>query len=414
LSVGLLSDDFVLSALARRLEFGPVHREFFRPLPLMVWSAILRLIGPVGLHALNVVAHGLVAFLTSRLVDPLVGSRRTAIAAGLLVLTFPAAVEPVTWSSGVFDVTATLLALAAVLFARRYGAGTDVRTRAAMVACAFAALMCKEVAIVAPMLIALDAWALRRWSRRLLADLVSLAIVFAGIGATRLSLSSELVRQPLSKYVVQRWLFGTVGGLAVPWHSQVADRWPWIPMASALLTIAVATTFFLTRQSLDTTRTAAMAAGWLLLACAPTLTFFFVAPDLQGARYLYLPVVGYALLLAVMAGGRGSGVWFLGTAALAFLVLSGAVGVRAHQRFWRDAAASRDTLIDTARRDGRLRTCREIAIVGLPDTVDGAYVFRNGADIAFANVGLTLSRTASPSCTFEWDRERGVFLSEVP
>ena len=35
----------------------------------------------------------------------------------------------------------------------------------------------------------------------------------------------------------------------------------------------------------------------------PTVSFFFVAPDLQGARYLYLPVVGYALLLTVMVGG---------------------------------------------------------------------------------------------------------------
>ena len=281
--VGPLSDDFVLVDRVRQGEFGFVHSEFFRPLPLFAWGGILRLHDDwVGLHLLNILAHGLVAFLASRLAAPIEASRSAGFATGLLVLTFPATVEAVTWTSGVFDVTATLMVLVAVLVARRYTAHTGRLTRAAMFVSAVAALLCKEIAVVVPILIALDAWASGRWSRALLVDVVGLGVLFAGVGVVRLLFASEMVRQPLTQYLLQRWLFGTVGGLAVPWHSQVVGGWPWVPVVGAILTLGVATTFFVTRSGIGTTRSAMAASGWLLLGSAPAATFLFIAPDLQG------------------------------------------------------------------------------------------------------------------------------------
>ncbi len=410
--VGPLSDDFVLIDRVQQGEFGLVHSEFFRPLPLLAWSGVLQLHGgPVGLHGLNILAHGFVAFLASRLAAPLAMSRWGTFAAGLLVLTFPAAVEAVTWTSGVFDVTATLLILVAVLIARRQAVHAERSTRVAMLLCAITALLCKETAIVAPALIALDAWASGRWSRALLFDIVGLGVVFAGVGIVRLVFASEMVQQPLTKYLLQRWLFGTAGGLAVPWHGQVSGTWPWVPVAGVSLTVGMAAFFFVTRSTAGTMRAVMASAAWLLLGSVPAVTFFFVAPDLQGSRYLYLPAVGYALLLATMVSQTGSAAGRrFGAAAIAVLVLIGAIGTRAHQRYWQDAAVARDVLMRVARTDSRLRSCGTVSVRGLPDTVEGAYVFRNGADLAFASAGLTLSGAAAPPCAFNWDMGRAAFV----
>jgi len=416
LQVGLLSDDFVLADRVWHGEFGPVHRELFRPLPLLAWGALLRLRGgPVALHAVNILGHGLVAYLTSRLAMPVVPSRSLAVGAGLLVLTFPAATEAVTWASGVFDVTATLLVLSAVLVSRSYRERPDARTRVAMLACAIAALLCKETAVVTPVLIGAYAWAERRLSRALLFDVTGLASFFAAVGAVRLVFASAAIRQPITRYLLQRWVFGTVGGVAIPWHSQIVAGWVWLPVTGVLLATALATWFFVARGSAGETRAAAASAAWLLLGTLPASTFFIIAPDLQGSRFLYLSSIGYALLLAAMAArGKSVGPRVIGTGAIAVLVLTGAAGARWHQQTWRAAATLRDAILAGARTDDRLRACGVVTVRDLPDNAEGAYIFRNGAELAFTQVGLTLSDRATPSCTFRWDGGRAGFTVVGP
>lgn len=410
LSVGLLSDDFVLADRAQRGEFGVVSPEFFRPLPLLAWSAVLSVAGPAGLHLLNIVGHGFVAFLASRVAEPFLRSRYRAWAAGLVVLAFPASVEAVAWSSGVFDVAATLFVLAAVLVSRQYSTAPHGRVRVAMISCAALALLSKETAAVLPAIVALDAWARRHWPRALRVDLAGLSIAVVGFSGLRVFLASEVVHQPLSRYVLQRWAFGTLGGLSVPWHVEFNARWPWIPIASVIAVLALATAFFVGRVGSDRVRAAVAVSAWVLLGTLPTLPFFFVAADLQGSRYLYLPAVGYAILLSIMAAADGTLSRRCGVATLVVVILSGLLGTRLHQEFWRDAATTRDLVLESARHDRRLQTCRTVAIGRLPDVVEGAYVFRNGADLAFGRVGLTLSANPPDGCRFDWDQKRQTLL----
>lgn len=66
LSVGFLSDDFVLVTYAARWSIGPVTPSLFRPLPLLLWALLLHAgAGAPTLHVLNVVLHGTNAYLTS-------------------------------------------------------------------------------------------------------------------------------------------------------------------------------------------------------------------------------------------------------------------------------------------------------------------------------------------------------------
>jgi hypothetical protein len=194
----------------------------------------------------------------------------------------------------------------------------------------------------------------------------------------------------------------------VPWHHDLATSWPVLPVICVVLLCFLVTMFVITRPTGRSVRGAAWAAGCILLGSLPTLPFFYVADDLQGSRYVYLPSVGYALVLCLMAEG-----WRrrerVGVIALLFLVAVGVLGNRVHQRQWTAAAAARDNALEAARRDERLQSCRTVKLVGLPDTANGAYVFRNGAEIGFRDVGLEIDGNALPSCVFEWDQQAKAF-----
>jgi len=308
-------------------------------------------------------------------------------------------------------VRATLFCVIAVLASRRYDAAPRGAVRAKLFAVAISALMCKETAAVLPLLIVGDAWIRRRLSRALAIDVGYLLAFFGGVAMLRLMSASSLVRQPVTRYVAQRWLFGTLGSLVVPWHVDVVRSWPWVPIVGSICVLILATAFFMRQGSNLRTNEA---LGWLLWTClgtAPTIAFFFVGQDLQNSRYLYLSSVGYGMLLTTMAFDsetRAGGA--LGWALVSTLIALNAFGVRFHQAAWRHAGEERSAIELAARNDDRLRACRSVAITNLPDTVNGAYLFRNGGDLEFRDLGLVLIRDAAPGCTFQWDRPRHRFV----
>ena len=198
LTVGLLSDDFPLTDRAYRFALGSFNAEAFRPLPLAEWGLILRVGGgPIALHALNVVLHGLNAFLTSQLIAPLAASGGAGVVAGSIVLTMPILVEPVVWCSGVFDVQATTFVLLAVLASRRYEYGRTA-SRIGLFGSSIAALLSKETALVLPLLVLMDAWTRQSQSRRLYRDVWAMLVGMGLIGALRLAFASDTVKRPLS------------------------------------------------------------------------------------------------------------------------------------------------------------------------------------------------------------------------
>jgi hypothetical protein len=330
-TVGLLSDDFPLTDRAYRFALGSFNAEAFRPLPLAEWGLILRIGGgSIALHALNVALHGMNAFLASRLIAPIAAWQRAGIIAGLIVLTMPILVEPVVWCSGVFDVQATTFVLLAVLASRHYERG-GAGPRAGLFGCSIAAVLSKETALVLPFLVALDTWMRRSQSRRLYRDVWA---IFGGvglIGAIRFAFASETVKRPVSKYVLQRWVFGTIGGLAVPWHADLIATHPWIPTLGACIVIALLLRFSVYVTDRSSKRFFYGMASWVLIGTAPAITFFFIGPDLQSSRYLYLSTIGWAGVLIAMIGDRvvRGGDALSVTLALALIPI-GVFGVREH------------------------------------------------------------------------------------
>jgi hypothetical protein len=412
LQVGFLSDDFVLLQRAARWDVGEVTPALLRPVPLVVWAALASFHAPAwSWHALNVVLHGINAFLVARVAA---GWMRAPwpLLAGALMLTAPLAPEAVVWASGVFDVSATTLALAAVLIARAYERGPRLHHRVGLIAAGLLALGCKETTAVLPALVLIDAWVRHAIRRVLLVDLAILTGIAGVFGIVRLVGAFGLTAPPVSRYIAQRVLFESYGSLIVPWHDLVLTSAPWVAVVAAGLVAILFATFVITRSSVSW-RLAPGTAMWILVAVLPVAPILFIAPDLQGSRYLYLAAPAWAGLMAGMAAQGSGRVRLLTGPALAMLIVLTGWGVWCHLEPWQAAAAARDQVLVEVRR-AIPADCGSVSLRGLPDHVGGAYVFRNGAAEALAGLGIAVRLEASPNCVLAWDAVAQRFVVSRP
>ena len=406
IQVGFLSDDYVLTERALRGDLTAFNTQGFRPVPLLIWSLLLRAgAGARGLHLLNILLHGTNAFLVSQVVRGLIPGRTASPVAGLIVLVSPLAPEAVVWCSGLFDLTATTFGLVSILACRRCVDHRRWMYGLLFVASATVAILCKETAVIVPGLVALDAWSRRALSKRLVIGLGLLSSALAVYGVVRV-VAAPGGRVPISAFMLQRYLFSIFGSSASPWHVEVAQWQPSIPILYGAFLLSIAASFFIRPATAQSVRIAGMAAGWMLLGALPTFTFLVVLPDLQGARYMYFPTVGWAILLAVGTHDVGTGLrGRVQLLAVGVMLALSTVGVRRHLEPWQGAAAERTRIEQAARTNPDLTQCHAVTLDGLPDSNAGAYVFRNGAEVAFArDAGLVVS--AGPAldspCSFHW------------
>jgi hypothetical protein len=405
----------VLVPRASNWNIGAVTPALFRPLPLFIWAVLLNTgAGATTLHSLNILLHGTNAYLAVRMVEGWVKDRRWSVLAGLLVLTGPLAPEAVVWLSGIFDLLATALVLTCILLARRYDTRPSAATRIQFLAVGIAAVASKETAAVAGGLVLLDAWARNARSRQLLVDTGVLLVAVAVFGLVRLSAAFGTTGPPVGRFVLQRALFGTFGGLAVPWHVDAIARFPWLPVLGVTVLLFLLVTFFLEREGTkQRTRLAMAAALWILIPIVPVFPILFVAPDLQQSRYLYMSAVGWAGLIATIASQQPTALLRrVSLAAVGVLIAINACGTLMHLRPWNEAAVMREK-VERSAVDAGMGRCPTITLSNLPDSVRGAYVFRNGVSEAFAR-DLQLNAVAGDAggpCSFRWSETR---LSFVP
>lgn len=416
LFIGYLSDDFILAEHAAAWHVGPIAAQLFRPVPLFMWSVVLNLGGGASaLHALNILLHATNAFLTTCVVDAWVRGRWWSLAAGFMVLVSPLAPEAVAWCAGVFDLSATGLILAAVLTARRYGDHTTIATRILFVTMCVAALLSKESAVVVPVLVLIDSLAVRRsLSRHLVVDLLVVGGTVAALAGMRLTSHPGLIAAPATRYRVQRMLFDSFGSLAAPWHVDYLRTFPTARLLNGLSIICIVTGFFVMIGPRWRTITALAGALWVLVSVLPLLPMFYVSPQLEGARYLYLAAFGWAAILMTANADLGRRRLWATVVVRSVVILMTAIavsGVRSHLTPWVRAAAVRDTVVRAASVDPRLRACEVTYVRDLPHAVDGAYLFSNGAREALAGAGVNaFVRDVSGPCSFRWDIESSRFI----
>jgi hypothetical protein len=339
----------------------------------------------------NILLHGVNGYLTYTLGRELGESSRVAATAGLLWLTFPGAVEAVTWLSGLQDVLMTFLVMCFLV------SGLRGRVFFAL-GCLVLATFTKESAVCGPVLL-LVLRIRRDVPLSLLAMSAAWSLLF---GLARLYLKPpEGFFQPLTPYFVKEFISGLFGSLAMPFTREQMFEYP-ILVSTLLVAFAVMMAALIgrLRDRPLWTGSAALAA-WGLIAALPVYGYFHISPDLQGTRYLYLPAVGWSLLMGSLSSRSQHSVSRL---ALAVLIGGSCVGTILHQQRWREAAGHRDAVLLQATERARALGCLNARFQGGPDSYAGVYVFRNGISEATSRMGL--SRDDAPvDCLFEWQRD---------
>lgn len=374
LGLGFLSDDFTLAGLAAHNQFFGQSWAFLRPLPLLCYK--IAGAHPAALHAFNVVLHGVNAALVLRLAMVFGLAPAQAGAAGLLFLLFPAHLEAVAWCAGIQDVLMTTGVLGSILAA-------TVSSAPLSIAALIVSLLSKETAVAAPALMWLSNR--RRW--RVAAAAFGVAGAYAAWRIATKPLTDGYAAAP-SSYALKELLVRPFATLTVPFQTARLTEWPWLgTLLVAGMALLIVRAAWVWRGNRRQIWIAGALALWVIVGVAPVYSMFDVSTTLQGSRYVYLPAAGWSILLAALLMPTGSR---RELALVAAVCAIGLAGVRMNLVAWTSAARMRDDVLSAAAR-ARAAGCTAIWIRNVPDSVHGAYVFRNGLAEAVAPIAITSS-----------------------
>jgi len=335
--------DFARMALAE-WEVTP----FYRPLTLLSFrlDALVWGFTPLGFHLTNLLAHVGCSLAVMHLGNRLFDAPRAGLAAGLLFAVHPVHTESVSWISGRTDVLACLFGLGALLLALRGTAASAIGSALALAL----ALMAKESTVVIPLLTA-AALMLRRSPRsdaiRILGlQVLALGTVLAlrhqalqglvptldlagGLGH-RLLLAPRFFAEYLGLLVMPFWL-------SVERHLALQAVPPLGVAAGWLVALAFAALLGWTARKAPVV---CFSLAWIPLSLIPVLNLVPL-PQPLAERFLYLPSVGFCLLLAVLLANRHARIL-----ALIAVIWAGATVARNQVwndegRFWQAAVTAR-------------------------------------------------------------------------
>jgi len=332
-----------------------------------------------GWHLTSVLAHVAVTYLVYRLCLRLTGDGWVAGAAGLLFGLHPVHVEAVADITSIQEPLSTLFILGAMLtFGRSREAGPRLDWLAASLALTAAALLSKESGMVLPILVSGFAWIYRGTGGREVALVEGRARPLEGLRSalaasipfwvvillyvplriralkgfahvvTPLSLSQEVFTIPSVLLFYLRllvWPFGLSCYYDTPYISSAS--WHAFVLPAALLAAVVAAlAFWYWRMRFDAPEEAkaiAFACLWMILTLLPVLNFRFLPEsEIAHDRYVYLPSVGFAILVAVALrqamGAETKSFHGRAWALLGVLLLSGVMGYATARQclFWSD------------------------------------------------------------------------------
>jgi hypothetical protein len=318
LQIHFLADDFVLVTFANSFQVASIPRMlttgggdgFFRPVGYLTiaLTALWAKFNPAIWHVTALALHALNSALVCALAARLGLSRRAAWFAGGLFAIHGCLPESAVWIAGRFDLLATCFVLGGLLAFSEY-IRDDGRSRwwygALSLACLTVALLSKEEAYIFPLLAILLAVSIRAPRQKtvvlLALFLVVTCLLFAyrwklqgGIGGyTDLKSGAPLfgelgVLQALRSLALRIW---AVLFFPINWSRQPG-------LLLGIVTAAYVAALVWAAGSRTSRLALLFPLGTVLLASLPPLHQLLIGPDLQKSRLLYLPLVGFSLLLA--------------------------------------------------------------------------------------------------------------------
>ena len=401
LFTGFTGEDFIFVRFVAtgKAFWQPSQNLFYRPLPNLLWQLDWSLWGlnAGGYHLTNLILHAANAWLVGRLALRLGLSQPTSgLAAGLFAL-HPLHVEPVAWLAGRPDLLATFFALTSLLFTQRYLTGQSPRFVPYLVGWGAygAGLFCKESVVALPLVGLI--WATLVIRPRTVGGWLKLTLAFG----------PHLVL--LASYAGLRWqILGSLGGygstgpafLRIGWNATVGAWWSllWpVNFESLGWPVGLAVVVGLTlvygwliwqgrwRQAKVDLRLVGAGLALFYLTLGPALNNAPLGANLAQSRILYLPSVGFCLVIAGLIEGvsfrnaRSGKIALVGLGGLGLFALGLAL-----LPWWQAETMVADTFKLLSANRLAFQPGDTLYYEGLPDNWHGAYVWRNGLDDATA------------------------------
>ncbi len=395
--------------------------RFFRPFAYIAYAAQAHVWGRsrVLWHASSLLLHIANSALVFGLARVRHFGRWTAAAAALLFALAGSRPEAVVWIGAQFDLWATLFFLIALLALVRV---VDVhecrglRWECAEALALLLALLSKESAyafvLVAFAMLWIDGVRGRRLARLLATPVILTLVVFlyrwhllGGIGGYRLAgtekpffYSFDLVR------VIRAFLLRMPAVLTFPlnWTREPGVLLVLLILA-AIVAMAVVAAAHADRKKLW------FGLAFTLAAAIPVYIFLLIGPDLEKSRVLYLPSVGFMLVLAAAfeAMPRRSAV-LVACALIAFQTAA----LEHNLVIWQGVAnLAERTCVSVA---STAASTGSLTVSDVPNTIDGVYFLHTGLQHCvewYAGKPLPGLRVSDESPDLEWDAAQQEFVA---
>lgn len=314
-------------------QFGATNRaNYYRPI-FMLWLLINHTfwgLHPTGWHLTSVFVHLAVVYFAFLVTRRLSGDTTTALLTALLFGVHPIHIESVAWIAGVTDPLMTAFLLPAFLFYLDFRERRRPALSLALLMLLYSlALLEKETAVIFPaLLVAWEALFHRRGEsgesarkRTLLALMCCAAItgvylairsrVLLGLGHILVPIpwSSIFLTWPLVVWFYARHLafpFG-LSGFYPDTYLLAPDRAHfWMPLVSVLASLALVVWLWIRTRS----PMVRFAICLMVLPLIPVLNLRLLPPgQIVHDRYLYLPSLGYCMLIAMLLRRIGESSW---------------------------------------------------------------------------------------------------------
>ena len=400
-----LSDDFILVKIANTSHFAmrPMFTTaggdgFFRPIGniSLMLSSTYAGVNPISWHATALALHIANVVLVFILAIRLCSSRLAAFFAAALFAIHGTRPEAVAWIAGRFDLVATFFVLAGLLFfgcSQRETASISNFCTLASLVCMVLAILSKESAYIFPLVLVLFLVAKRDESRNRIGVLIPFFVtavalfasrwwLFSGIGGYRDALTGKAQALTFGASTVKAL------GLLLWTALYFPINWSVEPNAgmAALMVAYIGALVWLT-MTRPNRRLMGFSFGFVIVSALPPLHLLGIGAGLANSRLLYLPSVGFCLMLAVAADGLNCRVrWIIPAVMLAFNFAA----LQHNLDSWEYASKKAKATSAAA------RTCispgaGEIVVSGIPSSLRGVPVFANGLLEA-----LELQRNGAP------------------
>ncbi len=292
---------YFTTGLLENTSLGLKDQFLYRPLNLLYASIMYHIFGlrPFMFHLMNVLLHTANSIMVFFLARTILKTKDTFLpsCAALLFVLHPVHVEAVAWIGGGVDVFMTFLFLLSFLSYVRYR--RDHHLRFFIFSCFLYVLdlLYKETAIILPALVFLYDFTEERkvyWKR--LAVLFLISVVYFIVRTSVLGKSLGTL-----KYSVQglqnvlHLVLLDIKFLFFPWPMGYKFQMPKIDFgAFVALPVFIVLLIFAIKKN----RKTLFPALWIFVPLAPPLMLAFASHPVFGDRFLYLPSIGFVIILA--------------------------------------------------------------------------------------------------------------------